>query len=64
MDETVFHVGFDVLTAVVMRISVLWDITPCNPVKVTSSVGVMAYSSCNTLVLLWSALQETCKMKL
>jgi hypothetical protein len=28
-------VGFEVLTAVVMNISVPWDITPCSPVKLT-----------------------------
>jgi hypothetical protein len=53
------------LTAVGMKISVFWDITPCIPEKVNSfSFGVMAYSSNNTLVLLWSASQETCKINL
>jgi hypothetical protein len=27
--------GFEVLTAVVMRSSVFWDITPCSPLKAT-----------------------------
>jgi hypothetical protein len=27
-------VGFEVLTAVVMKCIVLWDITPCSPLKV------------------------------
>jgi hypothetical protein len=30
-----FFVGFEVLTAVVMKISVSWDITPYSPVKLT-----------------------------
>jgi hypothetical protein len=29
-----FYVGFKVLTAVVMKSSVFWDITSCSPVKV------------------------------
>jgi hypothetical protein len=28
-------VQFEVLTAVVMKSSIFWDITPCNPLKVT-----------------------------
>jgi hypothetical protein len=31
-------VGLEVLTAVVMRSSLVWDITPCNPVKVNPRV--------------------------
>jgi hypothetical protein len=27
--------GFDVLTAVIMKISIFWDITPCSPFKYT-----------------------------
>jgi hypothetical protein len=30
----IHHVGFEVLTAVVMKSSILWDITPCIPLKV------------------------------
>jgi hypothetical protein len=26
-------VGFEVITAVVMKSSIFWDITPCNPLK-------------------------------
>jgi hypothetical protein len=28
-------VGFEVLTGVVMKSSVFWDITPCSPLKVS-----------------------------
>jgi hypothetical protein len=27
------HVGFEILTAVVMKISYFWDLTPFNPLK-------------------------------
>jgi hypothetical protein len=33
------HVGFEVLTAVVMKSSVFWDITPCSPLKVSRRFG-------------------------
>jgi hypothetical protein len=36
--EKVF-VGFEVLTAVVMKSSVFWDITPCSPLKVNRCFG-------------------------
>jgi hypothetical protein len=29
------HVGFEFLTAVVIKSSIFWDITPCSPLKVT-----------------------------
>jgi hypothetical protein len=32
-------VGVDVLTAVVMKISIFWDITPCSPLKVNRRFG-------------------------
>jgi hypothetical protein len=32
-------VGFEVLTAVVMKISIFWDITPCSPLKVNRRFG-------------------------
>jgi hypothetical protein len=32
-------VGFEVLTAVVMKISIFWDITPCTPLKVNRRFG-------------------------
>jgi hypothetical protein len=28
-------VGFEVLTAVVMKSTIFWDITPCSPLKAT-----------------------------
>jgi hypothetical protein len=31
--------GFDILTAVVMNNSVVWDITPCSPLKVNRRFG-------------------------
>jgi hypothetical protein len=35
MQETVsFNAGIEVLTAVVMKSSTFWDITPCMPLKV------------------------------
>jgi hypothetical protein len=33
------HVGFDVLTAVIMNNSLLWSITPCSPSKI-NNLGV------------------------
>jgi hypothetical protein len=33
------RVGFEVLTAVVMKSSIFWDITPCSPLKVNRSFG-------------------------
>jgi hypothetical protein len=33
------YVGFEVLTAVVMKSSVFWDITPCNPLKINRHFG-------------------------
>jgi hypothetical protein len=38
MDRLVI-VGFEVLTAVVMKSSIFWDITPCSPLKVNRSFG-------------------------
>jgi hypothetical protein len=32
-------VGFEVLTAVVMKSSIFWDITPCSPLKVNQRFG-------------------------
>jgi hypothetical protein len=29
------YAGFEILTAVVMRSSIFWDITPCNALKIT-----------------------------
>jgi hypothetical protein len=33
------NVGTDVLTIVVMKISSVWDITPCNPLKFNQHFG-------------------------
>jgi hypothetical protein len=32
-------IGFEVLTAVVMKSSSFWDITPCSPLKVSRRFG-------------------------
>jgi hypothetical protein len=36
------QLGFKVLTAVVMKSSAFWDITPCSPFKVNRLQGVMS----------------------
>jgi hypothetical protein len=33
------HVGFEVLTAVVMKSSVFWDKMPCSPLKINRHFG-------------------------
>jgi hypothetical protein len=33
------HLGFDVLTAVVMKTTIFWDITPCSPLGVGRLFG-------------------------
>jgi hypothetical protein len=33
------YVGFEVLTTVVMKTAVFWDITPCSPLKVNRRFG-------------------------
>jgi hypothetical protein len=33
------YVGFEVLTAVVMKRTIFWDITPCSPLKVNQRLG-------------------------
>jgi hypothetical protein len=33
------HVGFEVLTPVVMKSTIFWDITPCSPLKVNRRFG-------------------------
>jgi hypothetical protein len=37
-------VGFEVLTAVVMKGSIFWDILPCNPLKIDRRFGGVKYS--------------------
>jgi hypothetical protein len=34
------YVGFEVLTAVVMKSAILWDTTPCSPLKFNRRFGV------------------------
>jgi dolichol kinase len=34
-----YFVGFEVLTAVVMKSAIFWDITPCSPLKVNRRFG-------------------------
>jgi hypothetical protein len=34
-----YYVGFEVLTAVVMKNIIFWDITPCSPLIVNSRFG-------------------------
>jgi hypothetical protein len=36
---TVHYVGFGVLTAVVAKSSVFWDVTPCSPLKINQCSG-------------------------
>jgi hypothetical protein len=47
------YVAFEVLTAVVMKSSIFWDITPCSPLKVNRSFGETSNSSpaCHLLSL-------------
>jgi hypothetical protein len=33
------YVGFDILTSVVVKSSIFWDITPCSPLKVNRRFG-------------------------
>jgi hypothetical protein len=35
------NVGFEVLTAVVMKSTVFWDITPCSTLKANRRCGVI-----------------------
>jgi hypothetical protein len=35
MNIPAIHVGFEVLTPVVMRSTIYWDVTPCGPLKVS-----------------------------
>jgi hypothetical protein len=37
--EQIKDVGFEVLTAVVMKSSIFWDITPCSPLNVKDVSG-------------------------
>jgi hypothetical protein len=35
------HVGVEILTAVIMKCSIFWDITPCIPLKVCSACNLL-----------------------
>jgi hypothetical protein len=37
--EELSYVGIEVLTPVVMKIPVFWDMTPCSPLKVNGHLG-------------------------
>jgi hypothetical protein len=39
MVQTTTNVGFEVLTAVVMKSKIFWDITPCSPLKFNRHFG-------------------------
>jgi hypothetical protein len=47
----IFNVGFDVLTAVVMKSTMLSDISPCSPLKLTkvSEKHVSSIHACHML---------------
>jgi hypothetical protein len=34
-----YFIGFEVLTAVIMKSTIFWDITPCSPLKVNRRFG-------------------------
>jgi hypothetical protein len=38
-EEHISRAGFEVLTAVVMKISIFWDITLCGPLKINRRFG-------------------------
>jgi hypothetical protein len=38
-DAQMNRVGFEALTAVIMKSSVFWDTTPCSPLKVNQRLG-------------------------
>jgi hypothetical protein len=40
------HVGFEVLAAVVMKTSIIWDIKPCSPSKVYRHFGEILLATC------------------
>jgi hypothetical protein len=37
--DEIWYLGFEVLTSVVMKISIFWDIAPCSPLKVNRCFG-------------------------
>jgi hypothetical protein len=38
-EDKTLHVGFEALTAVVLKSTIFWDITPCRPLKVNRHFG-------------------------
>jgi hypothetical protein len=42
------YVGFEVLTTVVMKSDIFWDITPCSPLKVTDVSEKHVASICSS----------------
>jgi hypothetical protein len=47
------YVGFEVLTAVVMKSSAFWDIVSCSSLKVNQSFGGIPLTTCFMLVSWW-----------
>jgi hypothetical protein len=47
------YVGFEALTAVVLKSSALWDIAPCGPLKVNQPLEECIISVCLTCQLEW-----------
>jgi hypothetical protein len=46
VEPVVTYVGFEVLTAVVMKNTVFWDITPCSRMKVRAASRATSFHSC------------------
>jgi hypothetical protein len=49
METKCLRVGCEVLTAVVMKSPLFWDITPCSPLKVNRRFGEACRSVCYLL---------------
>jgi hypothetical protein len=47
--ELLYSVGFGVLTAIVMKSSIFWDITPCSQLKVDRRFGASNDFACYLL---------------
>jgi hypothetical protein len=48
-----FEVGFEVLTAVVLKSTIFWDITPCSPLRVNQRFGGTNHHSACHLLSRW-----------
>jgi hypothetical protein len=44
VQSRVLHVGSEVFTAVIMKISVVWDVTPCCPLKLNQRLSRLTFS--------------------